>query len=207
MFNRSYRLLATCNYTSCASDAQWQIPPNDLHQAIEMCVVLDKGHHQMNKGTTTGPVLVLSGGFQAVRVSTKWVGEKRRPLLSIKGSIDWKHECVSAASHPWTADNGPGRGWGWGVVDTAESNQQPSGVKMLSWPQEWDWAWELQNNPLQPAWLLERSGPNGSNLPRSSNAIQPPINYLDSVGYYMVELDSCAVYPRCPVILGIGRKG
>lgn len=42
----------------------------------------------MNKGTTTGPVLVLSGGFQAVRVSTKWVGGWRRPLLSIKGSID-----------------------------------------------------------------------------------------------------------------------
>ena len=32
------------------------------------------------------------------------------PLLSIKGSIDWKHESVSAASHPWTADNGPGHG-------------------------------------------------------------------------------------------------
>ena len=32
------------------------------------------------------------------------------PLLSIKGSIDWKHESLSAASHPWTADNRPGHG-------------------------------------------------------------------------------------------------
>lgn len=37
-----------------------------------------------------------------------------QPLLSIKGSIDRKHECVSAASHPWTADNGPGRPAGEG---------------------------------------------------------------------------------------------
>lgn len=41
------------------------------------------------------------------------------PLLSIKGSIDWKHESVSAASHPWTADNGS-----WTRGDIAESNQQ-----------------------------------------------------------------------------------
>lgn len=43
------------------------------------------------------------------------------PLLFIKGSIDREHGCVSTASHPWTADNGPGTG------DVAESNQQQLG--------------------------------------------------------------------------------
>lgn len=89
-----------------------------------------------------------------------------------------------------------------GAVDTAESNQQPSGVKMLPWLQE-----GAAEQAAAGLGLFERSGPNGSNLPRSSNTIRTPINYLDSVGYYMVELDSCAVYPRCPVIPGIGRKG
>lgn len=36
------------------------------------------------------------------------------PLLSIKDNINLRHESVSAASHPWTADNRPqhgGHGW------------------------------------------------------------------------------------------------
>lgn len=41
---------------------------------------------------------------------------------------------------------GPG---GWvAAVDTAESNQQPSGVKTLLWPEECGRASEPQSNPL-----------------------------------------------------------
>lgn len=60
-------------------------------------------------------VLCVSGTLSAPSggVYTKWVW-KALALLSIKDGIDWKHESVSAASHPWTADNEPGhQGHGW----------------------------------------------------------------------------------------------
>lgn len=62
---------------------------------------------------------VCSAGFCAlcllpVEVRTLNGRGKCWPLLSIKDSIDLRQESVSAASHPWTADNGPQhRGHGW----------------------------------------------------------------------------------------------
>lgn len=89
---------------------------------------------------------------------------------------------------------GPGARLARGAADAAESNQQPSGVKK-------------KKRLLRPEECgSDLQGPNGSNLPRSSGAGQPPINYLDSVACSMVEVDACAPYRRRLVIAGIGRE-
>lgn len=64
---------------------------------------------------------ILSGSTAPSGVCVLNEGEGCWPLLSIKGGIDREHGSISAASQPWTADNGLSTG------DLVESNQQQLG--------------------------------------------------------------------------------
>lgn len=110
------------------------------------------------------------------------------PLLSIKGSIDWKHESLSAASHPWTTDNGPGHGGrSWKQSTTTE------GKCFNCW---WN-ASEIRphSQQLTALLLIDHVWMDLACL----EALL--INYVFSVAFYVLELRVCTVSVcLCPVV-------